>query len=83
MGMERPMTSAERVAKRRAALRAQGLRARTLWLPDRASAAFQANVVRDTAVINAMQGETDTSAFIEAVQHWPNADYDWGPDGAP
>jgi hypothetical protein len=83
MGMERPMTSAERVAKRRAVLRAQGLRARTFWLPDRASAAFKESVVRDTAVINAMQSDTDTVAFIEAVQHWPDADYDWGPDGAP
>lgn len=83
MGMERPMTSAERVAKRRAALRAQGLRARTLWLPDRGSAAFQESIVRDTAVINAMQRESDTIAFIEAVQHWPDTDYDWGPDGAP
>lgn len=83
MGMERPMTSAERVAKRRAALRAQGLRARTLWLPDRASAAFQASVAQDTAVINAMQHGSDTVAFIEAIQHWPDTDYDWGPDGAP
>jgi len=83
MAMERPMTSAERVAKRRAALRAQGLRARTLWLPDRDSAAFRETVARDTAVINAMQHGTDTVAFIEAVQHWPDADYDWGPDGAP
>lgn len=41
MGMERPMTSAERVAKRRAALRAQGLRPKTFWLPDTTTPEFQ------------------------------------------
>jgi hypothetical protein len=41
MGMERPMTSAERVAKRRAALRAQGLRPKTFWLPDTSTPEFQ------------------------------------------
>ena len=41
MGIERPMTSAERVAKRRAALRAQGLRPKTFWLPDTATPEFQ------------------------------------------
>ncbi|WP_241659683.1 antitoxin MazE-like protein [Sphingomonas glacialis] len=35
------MTSAERVAKRRAALRAQGLRPKTFWLPDTTTPAFQ------------------------------------------
>jgi len=31
------MTGAQRVARRRAALRAQGLKPRTFWLPDRSS----------------------------------------------
>ncbi|WP_457350232.1 antitoxin MazE-like protein [Sphingomonas sp. UYP23] len=35
------MTSAERVAKRRAALRARGLRPKTFWLPDTTTAAFK------------------------------------------
>ena len=77
------MTTAERVAKRRAALRAQGLTPRTVWLPDRTSLAFQERVRRDTSVINDMRREGDTVAFIDAIQYWPDEAYDWGPGGAP
>lgn len=83
MDMERPMTSAERVAKRRAALRAQGLRPRTVWLPDRASPDFLERVDRDVAVINAMRNDHDAAAFLEAIQYWPAEDYDWGAGGPP
>lgn len=83
MGVERPMTSAERVAKRRALLRAQGLKPRTLWLPDRKSPSFQERARHDTAIINEMRRESDALAFIEAVQHWPDEAYDWGPGGPP
>jgi hypothetical protein len=83
MGMERPMTSAERVAKRRALLRAQGLKPRTVWLPDRTSPAFAERVRRDTAIINAMRHESDALAFVEAIQYWPDEEYDWGPGGPP
>lgn len=83
MGMERPMTGAERVAKRRAALRAQGLRPRTFWLPDRRDAAFDEQARRDTALINDLRRDGDTLAFIAAIQYWPEEEYDWGPGGPP
>lgn len=57
MGMERPMTSAERVAKRRAALRAQGLRPKTFWLPDTSTPAFQHGISRACAAIDAQWRE--------------------------
>ena len=47
------MTGAERVAKRRAALRAQGLRPRTIWVPDRNSPEFKAQAARDVETLNA------------------------------
>jgi len=83
MGFEKPLTGAERVARRRAALRAQGLRPRTLWVADRNSEAFKAQAQRDVALINEMRRDSDTMAFIESIQYWPEEDYDWGPDGPP
>ncbi len=41
MGYEPPLTGAQRVAKRRAALRAQGLRPKTFWLPDTRTPEFK------------------------------------------
>jgi Protein of unknown function (DUF3018) len=83
MGYEKPMTGAERVARRRAALRAQGLRPRTFWLPDPESEAFQEQAQRDVAAINSMRLREQDIAFIQAIQYWPEVEYDWGPDGPP
>ena len=51
MGFEKPLTGAERVARRRAALRAQGLRPRTFWLPDPNSEAFKEQARRDVEAV--------------------------------
>ncbi len=40
------MTGAERVAKRRAALRAQGLRPKTIWVPDTRTLEFKQKALR-------------------------------------
>lgn len=53
MGFEKPLTGAERVARRRAALRAQGLRPRTFWLPDPNSEAFKEQARREVEALNA------------------------------
>lgn len=53
MGFEKPLTGAERVAKRRAALRAQGLRPRTFWLPDRNSEAWKLAAREDSLRLKA------------------------------
>jgi len=68
MGMERPMTSAERVAKRRAALRAQGLRPRTFWLPDTTTPAFRHGVGRAGAAIDAQwRADPELDAWLDAM----------------
>lgn len=68
MGMERPMTSAERVAKRRATLRAQGLRPKTFWLPDTSSAEFKAEIAQSCAAINAQwDADLELEAWIDAM----------------
>lgn len=76
------MTGAERVAKRRAVLRAQRRRPRTFWLPDRDDAAFKERAQRDTAIINDMRREGDALAFVDAIRYWPE-EYDGGPGGPP
>lgn len=68
MGMERPMTGAERVAKRRAALRAQGLRPRTFWLPDMTTPEFQAGIARAIAAINTQwDADPELGGWIDAM----------------
>ncbi len=38
---------------------------------------------RDVEAINAFRAESDNLAFIEAIQYWPEDEYDWGPEGPP
>ena len=83
MSVQSPLSSTERSTRRRAALRAEGLKPRMMWLPDRSSDAYRKRTERDVAIINGMRHESDTMAFIEAVQYWPEEDYDWGPGGPP
>lgn len=47
MGAEHPLTSTERSARRRAGLRARGLKPRTFWLPDVRSPEFQESARQD------------------------------------
>jgi Protein of unknown function (DUF3018) len=68
MGFEKPLTGAQRVAKRRAALRAQGLRPRTFWLPDTQTDAFRERARRDVARSwELVDHDADAMAFIEAI----------------
>jgi len=77
MGMERPKTSAERVAKRRAALRAQGLRPRTFWLPDTSTADFTEKARQSNVWLWERAGEeAQDMAFIEAMTDELLADLD-------
>lgn len=46
MGAELPLTSTERSARRRAKLRAAGLRPRTFWLPDTSTPDFRNKALR-------------------------------------
>jgi hypothetical protein len=51
MGVREKMTGAERVAKRRAALRANGLRPRQIWLPDLRDPKVRADVRADAIAL--------------------------------
>ena len=67
MGAELPLTSTERSARRRAALRAKGLRPVTFWLPDTSSAEFKAEAARVTAAIDAAADDAEMWAWIDAI----------------
>jgi hypothetical protein len=51
MGVHGTFTGAERVAKRRAALRASGLRPKQIWLPDMRDPKVRADIRADAAAL--------------------------------
>ncbi len=65
---------AERVAHRRKALRAEGLRPRTYWLPDMRDEAVKAEIGRACLAIAASLRNEEDIAFAQAVQYWPPDD---------
>lgn len=86
MGRHIALTGAQRVAKRRATLRAQGLRARQFWLPDLRDPRVQAQIQQSVAAINKSREEAALLDWLEtnlAEVMADEPDYDWGPDGPP
>lgn len=62
MGLHERMTGAERVAKRRAALRAQGYKPRQFWLPDLTNAKVRAELAREAKHIRRLDAASDGRA---------------------
>ena len=61
-------TSAQRVAKRRAALRAQGLRPVQIWVPDTRTPGFAEECARQAAIADAAnRADPELSQLEEAV----------------
>ena len=69
MGVHETMTGAQRVAKRRAALRAKGFKLRQFWLPDLSNPEVLANLQRGMAAIRNSREEAE-------VMEWLDANYD-------
>lgn len=74
--MSQPMSRAERVARRRATLRAAGLRPVQLWVPDTRSAEFAEECRRQSARIRESESEAGRAedeawetASGEAIAH--------------
>lgn len=86
MGVHERMTGAERVAKRRAALRAQGLKPKQYWLPDLSNTRVRAGLAREAEHIHRIDAASGVGAFLESIraETWgDDPDYDWGPEGPP
>lgn len=81
MNMHQKLTGAQRVARRRAKLRAKGLRPRQFWLPDLRDPHVLEELAQEVDSINRSEDEAIVMAWIEAN----NAElldslppYDWG-----
>jgi hypothetical protein len=75
VGYEQPKSSAQRVAKRRAALRAQGLRPRTIWLPDTSTPEFKAAAARACEALDRELEDVELQAWIDAMVEDVLADF--------
>ena len=61
-------TSAQRVAKRRAALRAQGLRPVQIWVPDTRAPGFAEECARQAAIVDAAnRADGELMRFMDAA----------------
>jgi hypothetical protein len=76
MGKPERITSRERVARRRAILRAQGLRPKQFWVPDTRSPDVQDEIRRACKTIASSARSGEDMIFAEAVQYWPPDDPD-------
>ena len=86
MGKHETLTGAQRVAKRRAALRARGLRLKQVWIADTRDPKVREALRRECEEINRRDAETGAMDWVESLQAdlWADEpDYDWGPDGPP
>lgn len=87
MGKHQNLTGAQRVARRRAALRAQGLRPKQFWLPDLRDPAILADIKADAASLAAQRDRwlSDEAFAIALGQEMIDSlpPYDWGEGGPP
>ena len=73
--MVAPSTGAQRVAKRRAALRAQGLRPIQIWVPDTRAPGFADECARQAAIAAAANradselGRFEEAAAVDIAEH--------------
>jgi hypothetical protein len=67
--MARTNTS-DRVAKHRAALRAEGLRPIQIWVPDVRSGAFASEAHRQSLAVAESRHEPADQAFIDEISEW-------------
>lgn len=71
-----PVTPRERVAKRRAALRAQGYKLKQIWVLDLDNPRVREEIREACRRISSSPHREDEIAFAEALQSWPPDDPD-------
>ena len=65
-----PISGRERVARRRAALRAQGLRPKQFWVPDVHSPEFREQARHAALAVASSEEEADVQAWIDSSIDW-------------
>ena len=86
MGVHEKMTGAQRVAKRRATLRAKGFKLKQIWVPDLNDPKVLEGIRRSVEIIRADKDEQEVMERIGSLHDEVMADepdYDWGPQGPP
>lgn len=80
MNKPAPLSTRERVARRRAALRAQGLRPKQIWVPDVRSPQFRERARQAALAVAGSPHEADDQAFIDSISVWNELTDDDIPD---
>ena len=70
MNKPTPLSSRERVAKRRTALRAQGLRPKQFWVPDTRRPEVREQILREAEAIATADARSEDMAFIDSISVW-------------
>ena len=70
MNKPTPIPGRERVARRRAALRAQGLRPKQFWVPDVHSAEFKEKARLASLAVANSPHEDEDQAWVDSVSCW-------------
>jgi hypothetical protein len=75
----KPKTAQQRMAARRARLRAQGLRPVQYWVPDLRDPTVLADLRRQARLLAQHPENAEIDAWIEALYDWNELPpYDWG-----
>jgi hypothetical protein len=67
MSKPKPMSTRERVARRRQALRAQGLRPKQIWVPDLRSPEVRERIRAECEAINRADSRSDDMQFLDSI----------------
>lgn len=70
MGKHDRIAGNARVARHRAAMRAQGLRLKQIWVPDMRLPEVREQIRREAEAIAASPTEAEDQAFIDAISLW-------------
>ena len=70
MNEHRRVENRERVARRRAVLRAQGLRPKQFWIPDTRRPGYWEEARRQAAAIAESDADRDDQAWVDSVSIW-------------
>ena len=80
MSKPKPLSTRERVARRRAALRAEGLRPKQIWVPDLRSPEARERIRRECEAINRADACSGDMQFVESISVWNDLKDDDIPD---
>ena len=80
MNKPAPLSSRERVARRRAALRAKGLKLKQIWVPDVHSPELKAQARAAALAVANSPHEAEDQAWVDSVSIWNDLGDDDIPD---